>query len=703
MKPQYCSQGHLNSVDSRFCRLCGESLMGGSPQAVAGQLLGWRYRILSELAQGGFGRTYLVQDTHRFDEPCVLKEFAPQVQGQEALRKAEELFAREAGILYQLQHPQIPEFRELFRAGWQGRERLFLVQDFVDGQTYQDLLHDRQQQGATFTEAEVTELLFQLLPVLDYIHKAGVIHRDISPDNLIRRSADGLPVLIDFGGVKQVAARAISESSPQANGRVATMTRIGKLGYAPPEQLEQGAVSPHSDLYALAVTVLVLLTGKEPQDLFFTNGSLNRRGWQPAVSLTPTLTKTLDRMLDPYPDKRYQAAQEVLQALTQPDATQAKSPRSAPVPKVSAPAAIPNLVQSATSMVKTIAVGRSRAKTQAAQAIPQPASPAQSLPWRELAALVKWLVVGGMIVGGWWVGVKWLGPALKDKLPEITPSMRSPQKNNLNHSTVPKPQESEFSKAEQARKQKLAQRLQKLGVADNFMIALVNELFYARHPELNGQTLGTGAADENLRAEWDQIALQVADRLQSLNPAARSRLGRYSEADLRDRQAALEQLNLSSRAANDLTDAQFFYLFPEQSRQDDLINQSLGQVWQAIAAEQLKSLQSGKALEQVEFVTTNFNHRLSGTLKPGEAKAFLARFRENQSLRLQLQVPDQSVRLSLYPPNSKSPALLADSRETNWSGKLKETGLYEITLASNTTQTISYAIDLSATDGMAFP
>lgn len=664
-----------------------------------GELLGWRYRIVSELAQGGFGRTYLVQDTHRFDEPCVLKEFAPQVQGQAALKKAEELFAREAGILYQLQHPQIPKFRELFRAGWQGRERLFLVQDYVDGQTYQELLHDRQNQGEVFTEAEAIELLFQLLPVLDYIHTAGVIHRDISPDNLIRRSADGLPILIDFGGVKQVAARAISESSPaQAAGRVVTMTRLGKLGYAPPEQLEQGEVSPHSDLYALAVTVLVLLTGKEPQDLFFSNGGLNRRAWQQAVSLHPTLKTALNRMLDPYPAKRYQSVQEVLQVLANQGEALKNSRHPGASPKVPVPALVP-AAQSATSVAKTVAVGRSRAKAPVHAAPSSPAI-ALSLPWKEITALVKWLVVGGMIVGGWWVGVKWLGPALKEKLPEITHSMKLPQTNN---STGPKPQVPEFSKSEQARKQKLAQRLQKLGIEDNFVMGLVNELFYAKHPELNGQTLSAGSADANLRTEWDQIALQVVDRLQSLKASVRSRLGQYSEAELRDRQTVLSQLHLSSRAANDLTDAQFFHLFPDQSRSDDLLNRSIGQVWQAIAADQLKSLQSGKTLEQVQFPTDNFSQRLSGSLKPGEAKAFLARFTQDQTLRLQLQVPGQSVRLSLYPPSNQSPALLEDSQETTWSGKLKETGLYEITLVSDTNQSISYAIDLAITNGITSP
>jgi serine/threonine-protein kinase len=143
--------------------------------------VGLRYRVLHELGHGGFGRTYLAEDTNRFHERCVLKEFAPQVQGTEALHKAEELFEREAGILYKLQHPQIPRFRELFQADWQGKRRLFLVQDYVEGETYQALLRSRQNQGYGFTEADVTQLLLQLLPVLDYIHACGVIHRDISP------------------------------------------------------------------------------------------------------------------------------------------------------------------------------------------------------------------------------------------------------------------------------------------------------------------------------------------------------------------------------------------------------------------------------------------------------------------------------------------------------------------------------------------
>lgn len=158
------------------------------------------YRIVRELGQGGFGRTYLAEDAHRFNEPCVLKEFAPQVQGSYALQKSEDLFEREAGVLYKLKHNQIPNFRELFRVNINDRGYLFLVQDYIPGQTYRFLLDARKRQGLHFIEAEINQLLIQLLPVLEYTHSLGVIHRDISPDNLILRSSDGMPVLIDFGG-----------------------------------------------------------------------------------------------------------------------------------------------------------------------------------------------------------------------------------------------------------------------------------------------------------------------------------------------------------------------------------------------------------------------------------------------------------------------------------------------------------------------
>ncbi|HBB32067.1 MAG TPA: serine/threonine protein kinase, partial [Cyanobacteria bacterium UBA9273] len=186
--------------------------MSKSSSVAVGSIVENRYRILRELGRGGFGRSYLAEDTHEHNYPCVLKEFAPQVQNKNDLQKAQELFEREAGMLCNLQHPQIPRFQKMMWVRLGDRDALFLVQDYIEGPTYWELL---QSQGK-FSEAEVTQLLLQLLPVLEYIHSRNVIHRDISPDNLIQRTYDKLPFLIDFGCVKQIAANALSQLTGQA-------------------------------------------------------------------------------------------------------------------------------------------------------------------------------------------------------------------------------------------------------------------------------------------------------------------------------------------------------------------------------------------------------------------------------------------------------------------------------------------------------
>jgi serine/threonine protein kinase, bacterial len=305
----FCSKGHESPGTHRFCQSCGEKLtpvVGGL--LMAGAVLEGRYRIVQQIGQGGFGRTYLCEDLNRFKEPCVLKEFAPQVQGSYALEKAKKLFEREANVLHQLAHPQIPRFRELFQLN-SGNGGLFLVQDYVAGQTYRYLLAQRITQNQLFSADEIRQLLLNLLPVLEYIHSVGVIHRDIAPDNLILRSNDNLPVLIDFGGVKQVAVNA----EIQVTGSTDLPTCLGKVGYAPHEQLQRGTVYPHSDIYALAATALVLLTGREPMDMIEPL-TLNWN-WRQFVTLDPDLGTVFDKMLQPNINARYQTASEALAAL----------------------------------------------------------------------------------------------------------------------------------------------------------------------------------------------------------------------------------------------------------------------------------------------------------------------------------------------------------------------------------------------------
>jgi serine/threonine protein kinase, bacterial len=166
----FCPNGHENPDSHQFCQSCGSKIPKPvSNQIAVGMLLGDRYRVTAEIGQGGFGRTYLCEHINRFNELCVLKEFAPQVQGTAFLIKAQELFEREAGVMYRLQHPQIPMFREMFRVHQGDVSQLFLVQDYVAGTNYQKLLRQKLQQGKTFTEAEVTQFLAQILPVLGYL------------------------------------------------------------------------------------------------------------------------------------------------------------------------------------------------------------------------------------------------------------------------------------------------------------------------------------------------------------------------------------------------------------------------------------------------------------------------------------------------------------------------------------------------------
>jgi serine/threonine-protein kinase len=283
-----------------------------APPIPLGTLLRQRYLIQQVLGQGGFGRTYLAIDQERFDERCVLKEFSVPYEDPALIQKSQTLFQREASTLYQLQHPQIPRFWAAFEEG----QRLFLVQDFVGGPTYRSLLKEQKQQGAVFSEAEVLHFLMHMLPVLSYIHDRGIIHRDISPDNIILQGQSmvptpgllqaevGLPVLIDFGAVKEAATHWPLNS---------TTTRVGKVGYAPPEQLQTGRVYPNSDLYALAATSFVLLTGQEPRSLL--DGQTLEWKWQPYASVSDGLAVILLRMLSVYPGDRYQSAQAVLQDL----------------------------------------------------------------------------------------------------------------------------------------------------------------------------------------------------------------------------------------------------------------------------------------------------------------------------------------------------------------------------------------------------
>ncbi len=455
-----------------------------------------RYRIQRVLGQGGFGRTYLAQDTNRFNEICVLKEFEPRSQGSKHAQKAEELFTREAKVLHQLQHPQIPQFRELFQVKTQNRELLFLVQDYVEGKTYEELLIDRQNQRLTFSELEAVQLLQQLLPVLEYIHRSGIVHRDISPDNIILREWDQKPVLIDFGVVKAAATQAVHSGQ----------TLVGKPGYAPIEQLHKGKAEPSSDLYALAVTVVVLLTGREAQSLFDPRDLTCQ--WKRYVNPSPLFAQVLDRMLSNRPSDRYHSAREVLDALVM--VSPVSSARSAivqskqsqlPPPTHSGTVALAGKRHQRASMMTTGSYPRPwfEAAFDLPLALIKGTYKAIKAAFRVMFGIVRFTVFGVskfILKLLFWilaiVSLIWLVPQV---FPYVAKSI--PRVDKM----LPKPKTVQAIDYEA--------ECQKLGINYSDFIAQVNDEFYRKYPDRRGKPLGSGQADQQLRSEWHRIAQDV--------------------------------------------------------------------------------------------------------------------------------------------------------------------------------------------------
>ncbi|MDZ7959642.1 MAG: serine/threonine-protein kinase [Aulosira sp. DedQUE10] len=280
-----------NPDGTHFCSHCGVPLV-----------VLRHYRPIRVIGSGGFGKTYLAEDVEKFNELCVIKQFAPQIQGTGALQKATELFEQEARRLQQLgEHPQIPTLLAYFEQD----HRLYLVQQFIDGE---NLFDELQQQGA-FNEQKIRELLLELLNILTTVHQQKVIHRDIKPQNILRRKSSsttkGDIILIDFGASKQLSETVIAQQR----------TTIGSFGYAPLEQMQDGQIYPASDLYSLGATCFHLLTAVAPWELWKQQGYGWVANWRQHLqqSVSPQLAMILDNLLQPNYEERYQSAAAVLQ------------------------------------------------------------------------------------------------------------------------------------------------------------------------------------------------------------------------------------------------------------------------------------------------------------------------------------------------------------------------------------------------------
>jgi serine/threonine protein kinase, bacterial len=219
-------------------------------------LLNYRYQVIRVLGSGGFGETFLAEDTQMpTKRRCVIKQLKPVADNPQVYQLVQERFQREAAILEELGegNSQIPSLYAYFCEDGQ----FYLAQEYIEGQT----LAEKMRQYGILSESSVKEILVSILPVLNYVHSKGIVHRDIKPDNILIRSSNQQPVLIDFGAVKETIATVITVSGNSSQSIV-----IGTPGFMPSEQTAGRPVFS-SDLYSLGLTAIYLLTGKFPQEL----------------------------------------------------------------------------------------------------------------------------------------------------------------------------------------------------------------------------------------------------------------------------------------------------------------------------------------------------------------------------------------------------------------------------------------------------
>lgn len=265
-----------------------------------------RYRIVTVLGQGSMGTTYEAEDLTNYQRVAIKSLSLRGLQDWKTL----ELFEREARVLESLDNPAIPNYLDYFQQDSQTDRRFYLVQELVGGESLADLI----KKGWRCDENMVKEIVKQILEILQYLHSLNppVIHRDIKPQNIIRRP-DGRVYLVDFGAVQDVYRNTITRGG----------TFVGTLGYMPPEQF-RGEAEPASDIYALGGTAIFLLTRRSPDELPQKRLKIDFRD---RVNISPSFAHWLEKMLEPAIEKRCQSAKEAIALLSKKQII-ARSPSS---------------------------------------------------------------------------------------------------------------------------------------------------------------------------------------------------------------------------------------------------------------------------------------------------------------------------------------------------------------------------------------
>ncbi|MDI9635363.1 protein kinase [Geitlerinema splendidum] len=261
--------------------------------AMLGKVIGGRYKLLYFLGGGGFGYAYFARDQDFSTEGwCLVKQMSfgnplSPMSREERIQR----FKQEAETLNLLgEYDKIPRLHDYFEEN----EQFYLVEDFIDG-------HNLEEELSNFklSEYEVYSLVKDVLETLEFVQEKNIIHRDITPDNLIRRLADRKIVLIDFGAVKRIISEDRFRRSPTIS--------IGKEVYMPDEQAS-GRPRRCSDIYAIGIIGIQACIGDTPEK-DYDSGELI---WRGKVSINPNFANILEKMTSCNWRNRYQIASEVL-------------------------------------------------------------------------------------------------------------------------------------------------------------------------------------------------------------------------------------------------------------------------------------------------------------------------------------------------------------------------------------------------------
>jgi serine/threonine protein kinase len=253
----------------------------------------------SQLKVGGFGKTFLAKDYLRFDKRCVVKQFIYEYfDGKQEIR---ELFQEEARILLKLEnYSQTPNLFAYIH------EKDCMVQELIQGQNLEDELR----QDGKFSEQKVLDLLAEILPVLEFVHDQGIIHKDIKPSNVMRQEPSGKLVLLDFGISKRLYENQINLTIENKSNKLATQKNYsfpdGTVGYQAPDSHS----SFSSDLYSLGATCVQLLTGISPENL----QTLYDDSWIDIIkaNISDNTYKIIEKLLATNPLDRFQTAQDAI-------------------------------------------------------------------------------------------------------------------------------------------------------------------------------------------------------------------------------------------------------------------------------------------------------------------------------------------------------------------------------------------------------